>query len=262
MFHALGYAMISSKTLWDAFERIAHYKKVVSNTCTLELSNKAQDTANLSMHVLRYEDSQRPVLDKSCVIVFLATILRFAKEMSLSEINPTKLSVNWPGTNSQKQILERYFGCEVEFDSDVIELSFNLKQVKEPLVSGNPILSMVNDKLLDEYLQRLDKNDLIQQVKNKIQEMLPLGSPSQTELADNIGMSLRNLQRKLSDKGTCYRDLLEQTRKKLALDYISHEHLSYSEIGYLVGFSNIGNFNRAFKRWTNLTPGQYRRNLN
>jgi len=71
-------------------------------------------------------------------------------------------------------------------------------------------------------------------------------------------MSLRNLQRKLHDQGTSYKEILENTRKKLAMDYIVQQHLSLSEIGYLVGFSSVGNFNRAFKRWTNQTPGDYR----
>ena len=88
---------------------------------------------------------------------------------------------------------------------------------------------------------------------------MPSGTPSKTDIAKQIGMSLRNLQRKLIQQDSCYRDLLEEIRKKLALEYITQAHLSLSEVGYLVGFANIGNFNRAFKRWTNCAPGEYRR---
>jgi AraC-like DNA-binding protein len=110
-------------------------------------------------------------------------------------------------------------------------------------------------------MSRLDKNNLSHVIKNKIYEMLPLGSPSQTQIADHLGMSLRSLQRKLQEQGTNYKDILEQTRKKLSMDYIQQRHLSLSEISYLVGFSSVGNFNRAFKRWTNKTPGEYRNSL-
>ena len=107
-------------------------------------------------------------------------------------------------------------------------------------------------------MARIDKNDLTHVIKNKIFELLPLGAPSQTEIAEYLGLSLRNLQRKLQDQGTSYKEILENTRKKLAMNYIIQKHLSLSEIGYLVGFSSVGNFNRAFKRWTNQTPGEFR----
>jgi len=123
---------------------------------------------------------------------------------------------------------------------------------------GNPLITQSHEKMLDEFMARVDKNDLTHVIKNKIFELLPLGAPSQTDIADYLGMSLRNLQRKLHDQGTSYKEILENTRKKLAMDYIVQQHLSLSEIGYLVGFSSVGNFNRAFKRWTNQTPGDYR----
>jgi len=71
-------------------------------------------------------------------------------------------------------------------------------------------------------------------------------------------MSLRNLQRRLNEKGTSFKDILEDTRRTLALDYIKQSHLSLGEVSYLIGFSNLSNFNRAFKRWTGKTPGDYR----
>ena len=126
-------------------------------------------------------------------------------------------------------------------------------------MGDNSLITQSHEKMLNEFLSRLDKNDVVQLVKNSIYEMLPLDTPTQTEIAKHIGMSLRNLQRKLNEQDACYRDLLEQTRKKLALEYISQGHLSLSEVGYLVGFANIGNFNRAFKRWTNFAPGEYRK---
>ncbi len=61
-----------------------------------------------------------------------------------------------------------------------------------------------------------------------------------------------------TDKGTNYKDILDNIRKKLTLGYITQKHLSISEISYLVGFSDTSNFNRAFRRWTNQAPGQYR----
>ncbi len=58
---------------------------------------------------------------------------------------------------------------------------------------------------------------------------LPLGASSQNEISLHLGLSLRNLQRKLNEQGTCYKEILEQTRKKLTMDYIQQRHLTLSE---------------------------------
>ncbi|WP_232313417.1 helix-turn-helix transcriptional regulator [Enterovibrio coralii] len=107
-------------------------------------------------------------------------------------------------------------------------------------------------------MSRVDRTNLTYLIENKILEDLPVGAPSQTDVAKHLGLSLRNLQRKLSDQGTCYKDILDSTRKRLTLNYIKQPHLSISEIGYLVGFSNVANFNRAFRRWVGCAPGEYR----
>jgi len=259
MFHALGYAMMSSNTLHDALERIAHYKRVVSNTCKLVNS---EDNGQLifEMNIFTYEATNRPVLSLVTVETFLATIIRFARELVSLDFAPEKVCFAYPKPSHDATYLKGFFACEVEFDSDKTAIVFNLEQTKEKLMGGNPLITHSHEKMLDEFMARLDKNDLSHVIKNKIFELLPLGAPSQTDIAEYLGMSLRNLQRKLHDQGTSYKEILESTRKKLAMDYILQQHLSLSEIGYLVGFSSVGNFNRAFKRWTNQTPGDYRQN--
>ena len=257
MFHALGYAMMSSNTLQDALERIAHYKRVVSNTCKL-VNYEENDQFVFEMQIITYETTNRPVLSLVTVETFLATILRFSRELVTLDFSPEKICFTYPKPDHDVSYLEDFFNCEIEFSSNRTAIFFDLEQTKEKLLCGNPLITQSHEKMLDEFMARLDKNDLTHVIKNKIFELLPLGAPSQTEIADYLGMSLRNLQRKLHDQGTSYKEILESTRKKLAMDYIVQQHLSLSEIGYLVGFSSVGNFNRAFKRWTNQTPGDYR----
>jgi AraC-like DNA-binding protein len=261
MFHALGYAMMSSNTLYDALERIAHYKRVVSNTCQL-FNHERNEQLIFEMDVFTYESTNRPILSQTTVETFLATIIRFARELVSTDFAPLKVCFSYPTPNHDLTYLTDFFNCEVEFDSSQTSIIFDLKQTQEKLLCGNPLITHSHEKMLDEFMARVDKNDLSHTIKNKIFELLPLGAPSQTEIAEYLGMSLRNLQRKLHDQGTSYKEILESTRKKLAMNYIIQKHLSLSEIGYLVGFSSVGNFNRAFKRWTTQTPGDYRQGSN
>ncbi|MFT6989651.1 MAG: AraC-like DNA-binding protein [Paraglaciecola sp.] len=257
-FHALGYAMMTSNTLYDAFKRIAQYKKVVSNTCKFRIEEHA-DVCKLILTPYVYESTNRSVLSYNSIITFIATLIQFSREASSHNFRPLEVNFNWSNTELDFQFLNAFFACPVNFDKEEISFICDTTILKQPLLGGNPLLTQSHERMLDEYLLRLDKNDVVQIVKNNIYEMLSLGTPTQTDVAKKIGMSLRNLQRKLNEQDACYRDLLEETRKKLALEYITQGHLSLSEIGYLVGFANIGNFNRAFKRWTNFAPGEYRK---
>ena len=256
-FHVLGYAMLSANTLFDALECIAHYKRIVSNTCVLTNYEQGEQLI-FDMNICVYEETNRPVLTLVEVETFLATIVRFTRELVSLNFHPDKVYFKNPQPTYDVQYLSDFFACDVEFGSDKNALAFNLAQTKEKLFGSNPLITQIHEKMLNEFMARIDKNDLTHVIKNKVFEMLPLGAPSQTEIAEHLGMSLRNLQRKLHDQGTSYKEILEQLRKKLALDYIKQHHLSFSEIGYLVGFSCVGNFNRAFKRWTNKTPSEYR----
>ena len=250
--------MIEYNKLYDAFKRIERYKKVVSNTCSIKIE-KGPKVCKILLTPFIYESTNRPVLSQNAIIIFVATLVKFARECSSYNFKPQEVNLNWSNTGNAFQFLINFFDCLVNFDQDEISFSCNTTILKEPLLGGNPLITQSHEKMLNEFLSRLDKNDVVQIVKNSIHDMLPLGTPTQTDIAKQIGMSLRNLQRKLSEQDACYRDLLEETRKKLALEYITQSHLSLSEVGYLVGFANIGNFNRAFKRWTNFAPGEYRK---
>jgi AraC-like DNA-binding protein len=81
--------------------------------------------------------------------------------------------------------------------------------------------------------------------------------PSQEEVAEILNVSARTLQRKLGDSGTTFKEILDETRHALALAYLSAPH-SVSEITYLLGFSCTSSFTRAFRRWTGLSPSDWR----
>jgi AraC-like DNA-binding protein len=257
MFHALGYAMMSSSCLKDALSCIAQYKRVVSDSCSLALIEVA-DELIFEMTIQIYEDTGRNVLDRQMTETFLATIVQLSRGLVSFDFNPKRLILSFPQPDFDTSYLNEFCKCEVEFNASKSALVFDLKQANTELIGGNPLITQVHYKMLDEFLSRIDKDDLTYVIKNKIYQVLPLGAPSQIDIARQLGISLRNLQRKLHDKDTSYKEILEQTRKKLTMDYIKQRHLSLSEIGYLVGFSSVGNFNRAFKRWTSITPGEYR----
>jgi len=257
MFHVLGYAMMSSSSLKDALGRIVKYKQVLSNSSELSLIEDGTDLI-FNMTLFSRPDSDEKVLSRCVVETWLGTIVQFARELVDQTLELKKVVLCYPKPDHDTGYLNDYFQCDVEFNANTSMLVFDLQQANIPLLSGNPQVNQIHEKLLAELLSRVNKDDLTNMVITLICDVLPLGAPSQTDIANQLNMSLRNLQRKLHDNGTNYKDILDNIRKKLTLGYISQKHLSISEISYLVGFSDTSNFNRAFRRWTNQAPGKYR----
>lgn len=89
--------------------------------------------------------------------------------------------------------------------------------------------------------------------------MLKGQEPDLTQIAGRLQLPPWTLRRKLEEEGTSYRAILNDTRRDLAMAYIRDTGSAFGEIAWLLGFSSAEAFQRAFKRWSGQTPGEYRR---
>jgi AraC-like DNA-binding protein len=80
-------------------------------------------------------------------------------------------------------------------------------------------------------------------------------------VAQALHVSQRTLQRRLQDEGASFQRLLDDSRRELAEQYLAQPNLTLLEVAYLLGFADPSNFFRAFRRWFDLTPGEYRARL-
>lgn len=96
------------------------------------------------------------------------------------------------------------------------------------------------------------------ELKSVLQTYLPDRQLTQEYVAERLGISVRNLQRRLKALGTNYQNLLDETRHSLALLLLQHEEIPLYEVAYKVGYNEPSAFYKAFKRWTGMTPGDYR----
>mgnify|MGYP003471646392 CR=1 FL=1 len=146
------------------------------------------------------------------------------------------------------------------FDAPWSGFVINARLLDQPFASADPNLNHVLRKYADVLLGKLPKSEsLSDRVRALVAERLASGSPSVTHIARLLGMSRRTLARKLGQEHTSFSDLLEDTRRQLALRYVGHHDLALTEIAFLLGFSQSGPFHRAFKRCTGRTPREYRR---
>ena len=76
-----------------------------------------------------------------------------------------------------------------------------------------------------------------------------------------MAMSPRTLQRRLKEYGLDFKKLTDDTRRRFAINYLRDRKHTLTEIAFLLGYSEVSAFNRAFKRWTGSTPLKYRQNI-
>lgn len=143
------------------------------------------------------------------------------------------------------------------------EYGFTLPRevLTQPLATADSFLLPRFVDAMQDLLANLPSNDLIDQVKRRIQLLLGSGDMSEERVAVPLNISPRHLRRKLSQEGTSYEQLVDEVRKEAAIRMIGQGELSLTSIAYELGFLDPSSFTRAFRRWTDMSPTAFRRQI-
>ena len=147
------------------------------------------------------------------------------------------------------------------FDAPRNSLLFAAGDMVAGLPTSNPSLAELHERFADEYLQHFDHAQISYRAREMIIRRLPDGEPRRDEIASELCMSERTLQRRLEEEGTSFIQLMDDTRRELAEQYLGRLQLSLAQAAYLLGFADQSSFFRACRRWFDLSPGQYRSQL-
>ena len=252
-FHSLGCAFMSSTTLREALNRVVRYNAVVHDVISYSLVEH-DDRAILSYNQMQNTRDEPPILED----VRWAVVLDGCRRIYGSDLDPLVVTFWHSAPKSAMDAFQAYFHCPLRFGEPVASMAFPAEVLDRQLPAANRELACVLDRILSDYLTKLQRDDIISRTKSAISEYLPSGNVSGQMVADALHMSPRNLQRKLSAEGTSYRKLVDAVRQELAESYLRDRSFNVAEISYLVGFSSQAAFSRAFKRWAGLTPQAYR----
>lgn len=146
------------------------------------------------------------------------------------------------------------FGCLAT--AFVMDCEFLNRQVP----AADPQLYAILKTYLERTLSELpQEEELLSVVRRALAVAIRDGDPNLSRVAKQTGMSARSLQRRLSEYGLDFKKLVDDTRRRLALKYLEDLKDSLTEIAFMLGYSDLSAFNRAFKRWTGTAPLRYRR---
>ena len=153
---------------------------------------------------------------------------------------------------------QRLWRAPLRFGTEQNRLIFDCESLERLLDSRNPELAQQSDEISTRYLARIERHNIEARVREVVIQRLHGIEPSQEEVAEILHVSARTLQRKLGDCGTTFKEIVDDTRRQLALSYLSASQMSINEITFLLGFSCSSSFTRAFRRWTGLSPSDWR----
>ncbi len=249
--HTLGYAWLSSSTLRTALNRLERYIHIVNQSAQITLEETGDQLT------IRWSNKSRKLDDYWHADGTLALLLTMCRANYGDNLDPVQLNLKH-GKPDCAGDYYGYFRCPVEFDANQDSLVLSLATVDKRLSSSNPLLAQIHDQLMVKYLAKLNSDDIVQQVKATIIELLPNGTISDEKVAKELYTSNRTLQRKLEVKGTTFKEILTEVRKEMAIKYIHDNQLTLTELSFQLGFSEMSAFSRAFKHWTGQSPREFR----
>lgn len=255
-FHALGYALVASGSLREVFERIVRYHPVVSDALVMSFERVDEHYE----FRFRVPDGS-PMPANEAMDAFAAIYVRTCRNRLGRHYAPLAVHLMRPQPEDP-QPWHTVFRAPLFFGAAENLLLFSCEDFDSHLDDANPELAEHNEAVLNRTLEQLSALTWERKVRGAIETQLPEGEPSAEHIAHTLHLSLRSLQRHLADVGCRYDLLLNQCRQNLALQHMRDPGCSLSEVAYLLGFADTSSFSRAFKRWTGMTPSQYREGLN
>jgi AraC-like DNA-binding protein len=155
---------------------------------------------------------------------------------------------------------ERWFNAPVAFGAKRVEIVFDAQLLDLPVVGADPTLVRLLDRHIEQVLARLPRAaSLVDRVRAEAARSISDGAaPTAASIARALNMSERTLLRRLSEEDATPSDIIADVRRELASQYLRDPAVSITEAAFLLGYSEPSAFHRAFKRWTGVTPAEFR----
>ncbi len=251
-----GFLAMTAKDVAAACKVMAHYERLSSTNCrgqsTFFIENEKGVAAFYS--ISPYNEYNLFVVD-----TVLAAQYRIIEWLCGRQGAVERVEVEFEEPH-YSQAYEDFFQCPVKFNQERNALILKQEALGWPLLQRDSNAFQNLKKICDERLAQVTRDrSLSEKVMDEISPLLEGQTPSIEQVADSLGMPPWTLRRKLQEHNTSYQILLNNTRKELAESYMKDTDLAIGEIAYLLGFSSPTAYQRAFKRWTDQSPGQYRR---
>jgi len=168
------------------------------------------------------------------------------------DIAPVVVKYTFPEP-ANAHIYQETFGCPVKFNMPQNVMEFSDTDLVMALPANPPLAAGSGAPVLAS-LAKAEPPTFSAKVQALLASLLPKGPPHRDDVAAQLMMSERTLQRRLAEEGTSFTNLVDDTRRELARQSLSCGELSLKMLSFQLGFSEPSAFYRACKRWFGMAP--------
>lgn len=252
-FGAFGLAWKSAPSLRGSFMRSERYGQVLGSAETYSLEEtdeglffNLEKAGDGSLGMLLSNEASMSAVDTIC------------REVSSAKFMPLAIYFKH-APRGDVAVYEEHFRCPVRFESGRDAVLVSEQSIDVPNKLGDATIARFFDQHLEQELASLTNDGgLEQQVRSAVASVLSEGVPTLSQIAAQLGIGARTIQRRLSDQGHSFQRVVDMARKDLARRLLRETDYSLAEVAFLTGFSEQSGFTRAFKRWAGQTPRSYR----
>jgi AraC-like DNA-binding protein len=253
-YRVIDYLIAASTTIGAGIDRFARYFALIADAVTLSITH---DDEGYSLTIQRADGGPVPPVYVDYVFAALVTRIRLhicsdlhVHRVELRQAQPARFDAY--GETFRSPIVfgaraDRIFFTDVAWQSRPSNADGALAQLMEE-----------HARMLAQQRRSAPDDEFRRSVQAAITAALPAAA-SVDDVARTLHLSVRTLQRRLGESGTTFRDVSESVRAQLAAQYLADAKVGIAEVAFLLGFSDQTSFNRAFRRWTGDTPGQWRK---
>ncbi len=248
----LGYVVAYSGTLEVALERLARYSWVLNDAVHVTLQRQNHAVAIAEKH------PETGVGLRLAVDYRLAALVSVARQITGAEIVPLEVDFIY-ARRGDTLAHQRFFGGTLRFDQPISRVVFGERDLELPVRHGDETLAEYLTERAEQVLRSLTTGTATRErVRSEIWNVLSEGTPTLSRIASALEMPPRTLQRRLADEGTTLQKEVEEIRRTMAMALLRDPSNSTDEVAFLLGYSEPSTLFRSFRRWTGMTPYQYR----
>ena len=248
------FAALSSKNGLEGLKRLAKYKKLIGPVL-LEIKEFKE-----IVQVQYFFEQREKELPRFAVLNEQLMLINLLNKGIGKKISP--VSVTSPFEYGELLIKEINSTINKAKQNEVI---FSMKDLKKPFLTANNIMVEYLEPQLKQKLAEMESETFetfVSRVQKKLFQLIPSGQFGLENVAEEFGISGRTLQRNLSSENTSFNQLVKDIQKIMTFNYLEAKELSIDETAYLVGYTELSSFYRAFKKWTGKTISQYQKEKN
>ncbi|MFD2229795.1 AraC family transcriptional regulator [Alkalimarinus sediminis] len=247
----VGHIIFNSETLEEGLKEYVRLFSIVNEAISL-VYHADEKYAYLRFVHLNPEYYCIPDMERSMVLSLYRGKALFDKDIKWESVD---------FQHAQPDYIDQYqkvFDCPLNFNQSHCQIVFERKYLELAPKQRNPFLGGAALEYANSLLKKLFKRTYADKVKGLIAQSISTGEADVDHIANQLNTSRQTLYRKLKAEGVSFQGLLEDVRFSTAKDLLKNSDQQLSEIAFSLGFSDLSAFSRAFKRWSGVTPKEYR----